>query len=798
MSSVTRSRGSLSASVTLASVATVTTVVAIYAWRGFAQAPGGFLNPLLLLAVVVAATGTATRWWRWPGPAVVATQVVVSGLVAAMLITGSLLPDTGTLAEVRSAVAAALDSSREFAAPVPASAPPLDPLLILCGLACLLLVDLLACTLRRVPLSGLPLLTIYTIPVSLVETPIAWWVFVGTAAGFLAMLFLQEAEHVSRWGRPIAEDRETGDPISLGAGAHAVRRTATGIGGTATALALVLPLVVPSVGLHVFDFGPGKGDGDSVRIENPVADLVRDLRRGDDTDLVRITTTEAHPGYLRILSLNRFTDVEWTPGDRDVPTSNGADGALPPPHGVDAEVTREEVPYDVTILPAFESRWLPTQFPASNVQAEGDWRYDPTTMDFLAVPGDLTTADLHYTMSGLDLVLSAKRLREAGSSAGKVSEIFTDLPPDLPQVVRQLADRVTRDQTTRFDKAVALQNWFRSEFTYSLDTAATGNGYDALTTFLGDGPDGRVGYCEQFASAMAVMARVLGIPARVAVGFLSPDPDGPNTWVYSSHDMHTWPELYFQGSGWVRFEPTPADRAIGVPAYTVSGLPGDLGPSDPAAAESSTSIPGPSNRATQTADPTADTGSDTETDAGIAWGPVLCGGAGLLVSAGLLLVPRLVRRRRRARRFAAAGPEAIWAELHDTALDLGVPWPAGRSPRATLEVLVDHLGLPVDATSPDRPAHGADIAPEGAAALERIVLDLERLRYSRSPAEPDRDRLRADGRTCLASLAGGAPRAARRRATWWPRSVLAFAVRAPRPIAPTVEARYGGVVDHAN
>ncbi|HYF72855.1 MAG TPA: transglutaminaseTgpA domain-containing protein, partial [Nocardioides sp.] len=255
MHSLTRTRGSLSASVTLAGAAAATTLVAMYAWRGFAERPGGFLNPLLLLGIVVAATGTATRWWRWPGPAVVATQVVVSGLVAGVLITGELVPGSAMLAEVRSAVGDAVDSAQGFAAPIPATEPPIDPLLILCGLACLLLVDLLACTLHRVPLAGLPLLTIYTIPVSLVETPIAWWVFVGTAAGFLVLLFLQESEHVSRWGRPIEEDRETGDPISSGAGAHAVRRTAGGIGGTATALALVLPLLVPTLGIQLFDFG---------------------------------------------------------------------------------------------------------------------------------------------------------------------------------------------------------------------------------------------------------------------------------------------------------------------------------------------------------------------------------------------------------------------------------------------------------------------------------------------------------------------------------------------------------------
>ena len=800
MRSMTRTRGSLSAGITLASVAAATTLLAMYGWRGFTAVPGGFLNPLLLLGVVVAATGTATRWWRWPDPAVVATQVAVSGLVACQLIAGSVVPGSDTLPEVRSAIAAALDTSREFAAPVPASAPPIDPLLIASGLLCLLLVDLLACTLHRVPLAGLPLLAIYTVPVSMIDSPIAWWVFVGTAAGFLAMLFLEENEHLGRWGRPIAEDRETGDPISLGAGAHAVRRTATGLGGAATAIAMVVPVLVPTAGFSVFDFGPGHGSGNDIRVDNPTADLVRDLRRGRDTDLVRITTTDPHPAYLRILALTRFTDVEWTPGDRDVPADHSADGQLPPPPGVDAEVSRSEVPYDVTILPAFDSTWLPTQYPASNVEAEGDWRFDGTTMDFLAVPDDLTTAGLHYTMSSLDLDLTAQRLRSAGSSVGKVGESYTDVPPDLPPIVRQLAAAVTRDQTNRFDKAVALQNWFRSTggFTYSLDRAPAGNGYDALTQFLSEGPDGRTGYCEQFASAMAVMARVLGIPARVAVGFLSPDPDGPNTWVYSSHDMHTWPELYFQGSGWVRFEPTPADRATGVPSYTVRGLPDDQGPSQPTATQSSAGVSGPSNRATQTADSSTRTPEDEQGDAGIAWGPVLGTGAGLLVVAGVLLLPSLVRRRRRTHRLGVAGPEEIWDELRDTALDLGVPWPPGRSPRATRDALVAHLGRPVDSTSPDRPAHGPKIAPEGVDALDRVVVALERLRYSRSPADPDRGRLRADGQVVLASLAGGAARSARRRATWWPRSVLSLVTRRPRSITPTVEARYGGVVDHAN
>ena len=114
---------------------------------------------------------------------------------------------------------------------------------------------------------------------------------------------------------------------------------------------------------------------------------------------------------------------------------------------------------------------------------------------------------------------------------------------------------------------MALQNWFRENFDYSTDVNL-GNGSDDLVRFLSEGEGGRTGYCEQFAAAMAVMARELGIPARVAVGFLQPEHIEGDTWVYSSHDLHAWPELFFSGSGWVRFEPTPSTRASGVPEYT--------------------------------------------------------------------------------------------------------------------------------------------------------------------------------------------------------------------------------------
>lgn len=791
---MTPSRGRFGPSLLLAGTAAGTTWLATNAWRGLTEVPGGFLNPLFLLAIAVAGTGTATRWWRWPAAGVLLAEVAVGGMLSSLLLVGTPLPVRGSWGELVSTIGDALASAAKYAAPVPASVPPVDPLLVLGGLACLVLVDLLAATLHRAPLAGLPLLAIFSIPVSMIEGGIPWWIFAGTAGGFLVTLFLQESEQVTRWGRPLGVDAETGDPIAFGAGAHTVRGTAGLVGGAATALAVLVPVVIPATGLHVFDFGPGQGGGEEIRVVNPTTDLVRDLKQGDDVPLIRITTADPDPSYLRIVALTRFSDAEWSPGDREVPDDHLARGQLPPPQGVATEIGRRAFPWDVTVLPQFDSRWLPTVPPVSGVQAAGDWRYDDRTMDFLAGDRGLTTAGLSYSMTALHLDLTARRLARSAASTRTVDDLFTDLPKGLPPLVRDLAVQVTDGATTPYEKAVALQQWFREDggFTYTLHRAG-GNGIDALVDFLSDGPGGREGYCEQFASAMAVMARMVGIPARVAVGFLRPSPEGAGSWVYSARDMHAWPELYFDGAGWVRFEPTPAGRVEDVPAYTVPGSDqAELPSAEPSASESSAAIaPSRAPRDTQTDSAAARAGSGG--GASVPW-PVMLGVlVGLAVVGGALLGPRLVRHRRRQRRLDAGAVEAIWAELRDTALDLGVPWPVGRSPRATRTVVVDHLGAPVGPHTPERPEHGPAVAPEAVASLDRLVRALELSRYARDGGVVDPVRLRADGETCVDALLGGAPRSARRRARWWPRSVLA---RRPRPVreAP-IEATYGGVVD---
>jgi transglutaminase-like putative cysteine protease len=791
-------RGGLGAGLLLAGTAAATTWWSMWSWRGFTMLPGRFLGPLLLLAVVVAGVGALTRWWRMPAASVIGLQVLASGMVASALLCGSPLPVGRAWDRLLAVFADAGTTASSYAAPVPASAPGVEPIFIVSGLACLLLVDVLACTLRRVPLAGLPLLTVFSVPVGLLGGGLSWWVFAGTAAGFLLLLFLHESEQVARWGRTLGSDPAEVDPGAFGVSTGAIRTTAATIGGVATALAVVLPLAIPTFQLRLFDIGQGPGGSSDITVTNPMTDLRRDLVQGEDVPLLRVRTDDPAPAYLRITSLTRFAGNEWSAGDRDVPAGNLPDGAMPELQGVGPTVPRRTYDYTVDVSEAFDSRWLPTQAPISRIQAPGDWRYDRSTMDFIAGSEDLDTAGARYSMTGVQLQLAATDMVRATSSSGLVSKAYTQLPPGIPSMVRTLANDVTRQAPSRFEKAVALQSWFRSEGGFVYDTAVSaGNGTDDLVAFLNDTGDGRRGYCEQFASAMAVMARVLGIPARVSVGFLQPRSVGAGLWEYSAHDLHAWPELFFPGAGWVRFEPTPGRRADSVPAYTTQrvpvGNPTDGAPSTRPRDE----LPDRGSSSSASASEAAGAQSSRGTDRGVPWLALLGGLAGVGAAVVLLLLPRGLRRTRRERRLEG-GPEDAWAELHATALDLGVPWRDGRSPRETASGLVDHFGTPVDENTPERPAHGRGVDPDAEHALDLLVHELELLRYARDggSAGGHRPHVRAETQTCLEALHGGAPRSARRRAEWWPRSVL---TRSPAPRSAAqrpVPSPHGGVVDH--
>ncbi len=788
---MTRSRTGLTQGAALSAACALTVLVTVVSWRGLTEDAARFLVPLFFIGVVNAGIGTLTRWLRWPVWAVFVVQVVVAALLVLEVVTGSLLPGPDTLAEFGAAVRDAMDSSTLYAAPVPARVPPVTPLLLMGGVGGMLLVDLVAVSWQRVALAGLPLLALYSLPASLPAGGVSWWLFALMSGGYLLMLFLQHDEHLSRWGRGLNPREEDADPTAFGVRTGAVRGTAFAMGGIATALAIVVPMALPSVGLDLFD-GPGIGAGGDVNIQSPMVDLRQDLVRGEDVPLMQVTTSGPRPDYARISVLTKFNGSQWTPGNRDIPTTQVGRGAMPRLQGVSDFVRRKESSYTFQATDNFASTWLPTASSVTSIDAPGDWRFDRKTMDFIASSEGLTTAGQRWEMTGVDLTYDETRLDRAAPGNTGVSLEFLELPSNLPPIVRDLASQVTAGEPTQFRKARALQSWFRSEFTYSLDNVDAVNN-SGLEDFLAE--DGRVGYCEQFAASMALMARSLGIPSRVAVGFLEPASLGAGRWQFSSHDLHAWPELYFAGSGWVRFEPTPADRAPDAPGYTE----GDLPPAQPTVAPSSGATNDEAVPDRTTEDPSAVAGDETGSAGGsIPWRLIVTILAGLALVVGVLLLPRLVRQRRRQARWHAGDIESAWQELRDSVVDLGHAWPAGRSPRAAGLAVAGLFGA-VAGADQQRPARGPELAPYAVAALDRLVVRIERSRYARPGSGTGVDEgadVRADVEECVAAIGLGVTPRTRQRAHWWPSSVLKRDRAVASDVAEVQVVTRGGVTDH--
>jgi transglutaminase-like putative cysteine protease len=780
----------------LAVVAAATTWLTMLSWRGFSALWGEFLGPLIFVAVAVPVSGVLLRAAPIPRRLGVLLHVLVVGALLWLLLGGSLIHPFSSTDAIANHIADAWTSAENYQPPIPANVPGIAPLLIPCGALALLVVDVLACWMRRVPLAGLPLLAVYCVPISVIGEGVSSFVFLLAASGFLLMMFLHESAHITRWGRPLGGSAAAADPNGFGVRTGASKANATTVGSMAVVIAVILPIFIPTLHLDGLGlFGPG-GNGDGVKVVNPITDMRRNLSRGKDIPLVDVTTDDPDPTYLRIAVLTVFNGVGWTSGDRSIIQGQVADGLMPYLEpGLALNVPTESHNYKVSASDQFDSRWLPTMFPVSSITAAGDWHWDSTTMDFIAGNDSTTTAGLTDTMTAAKPQLSSRAMINSLTAPLSIQDAYQALPTTLAPYVSDLAEHVTRNTNSRFEKMVTLQNWFRDNFRYSLKKGETeGNGNQALLRFLAKGQGGRVGYCEQFASAFAVMARTLDIPARVAIGFLKPDKVGPDQYVYSSHDMHAWPEVYFRGSGWVRFEPTPGQRAHAVPRYTTGAVtkPGDenTGPSGGGRVTSD-----PTSAATKRPNDVQQTSTDTSSTH-VPWTGIL-GGAGVLVLLGCIaLVPGAVRRGRRSRRLEG-GAEDAWAELRDTAVDLGVGWPSHRSPHETGYLLAAWFGPEPDGTRMVRPPRGRGLAPGAEDALDRIVLTVERIRYARY-ADDVPGALADDVRTCITSLEHGCTSGTLRRARWLPRSLFGRGRRSamlelerePEAVAA------GGVIDH--
>ena len=544
--------------------------------------------------------------------------------------------------------------------------------------------DVLAILLRAPALAGVPFVVLLAVP-SVVEP--------GSTDPFVFVLAVIVYLMLLRVGGPRRQGR-----LSLAVGAVAV------------VLALVVPAALPPIDSS----GATQSSGFGTAV-NPVLSLGDDLRRSASRDVLTYSTTTGNAHYLRLVSVENFRGTNWKPDDFRLDRRNTVDAIAAAP-GLEPTVPRTRDTTTVSVQ-SLSSEWLPLPYPSTKITGlQGSWYWDGEGHAVSST--DRSVSGQQYRVSDLELAPTPEQLLAAGTTVPAGLEQYLGIPANLPSVVTDTARAVVGTAPTNYEKALLLQSYFHDgDFEYS-ETAPVENGYDGtgagvIAQFLND----KAGYCIHFASAMAVMARVLGIPARISVGFLPgtqiADVDGRTTFQVDSHDLHAWPELYFEGIGWTRFEPTVSRGDL--PSYADLSTPDVPTPSasdnpTPTSSASASESAAPTTAPEPSASARADDGSATAQSADVPWWIALV----VLLLAVLVLAPaviRLLERRRRIRELTAGRAPVLvaWQEVLQSAEDLGRAVPETLTPR---EVAVELGGGP---------------------AVERLVAALEQERFSEFP-----------------------------------------------------------------
>ncbi|HEY4991263.1 MAG TPA: DUF3488 and transglutaminase-like domain-containing protein [Nakamurella sp.] len=619
---------------------------------------GSWFWPTVEVVMVIWLVGVGARLARVPAAVVVVLQVIGAGVALTALFTvggiGGVIPNGAVLAEAGDLLTGAWEQIRATVSPAPSSVE-LSFLICLSVGATALVVDILIAVCRAPALVALPLLCVYSVPASIDLAMLPWAAF---AAPALLYAILLTASGLS--GR------------RLGAGAG-LAQVVTGVG--LASIAVVVALVAAQSFTFVGTAGrlPRTTAGPATAIGlSPFASLSGSLQRADPIELFRVYGLAA-PHYLRTIGLQK-----WTTGD-GWSVDNLTDGELP-------NLPLSDSQDQITITSsAYRDKFLPIYSGTASLSGVGPgWSYDAALQSVHR--GDAVTPDPYQVWATFSQPSGDQLRADTVTPGGSLTETGT-----LPAEVVSVAQQVTAGATTAFDKANALLQYFTNPvngFSYSLNVPA-GNSGDPLVDFLNN----KQGFCEQYASAMAIMLRAVGVPARVAIGFTQGTRNDDGSYVISSNDAHAWVEVLFNGAGWVQFDPTPLgggqggeqgftepDGAAAGAAPSAVAPTAGLNPDDNQSVGSAPAAAAPSPQS-----PAGDTAGTGSAIPATVWWLLVVIALAATVAAG----PTLVRNRRRRSRLGiadAGGPDAAaaaWREIEDLAVDHRIALNPAESARAT-------------------------------------------------------------------------------------------------------------------
>jgi hypothetical protein len=621
--------------------------------------------------------------------------------------------------------------------------------------------DGLAFRARQPLLALVPALGLFVFPAVVKASSPAWyttWFLLGAAG----MLLFEGRARLATWGRWVSSARSrpgSGWRLPLTPAAQTGRWLALGAG----LLALTVPWLLPGYGQQpVLDFKEGTGSDTGVAL-NPFISLRTRLTTQEDVPMFRARSTRRE--RWRLMVYDRFDGTDFAPSSDPRRNLVEFQGPIAGEQDPDLPVTQVTQEVEIQELGSF---WMPAATAPARVDAG---RRVLANENFASLTiNQRLRKGFSYT------VVSQVPEIEAADLAGPVDyardhpEMRPYMDPgsldgDVQGLARQLVSG--KNAATPFEKALAIQDYLRSEFRYNLNVPALSAGGNQLRRFL---TEVREGYCEQFAIAMAMMARSVDIPSRVAVGFTSGEVVENSVLQVTTHDAHAWPELWFPEAGWVPFEPTPrADGTVSVPGYTTLAgrVPGG---------EESPSANQPADEGTTTTtqrqlaperDPAADSDPLAGAGSGRDWLQRPLVRAGLAVVCLVVLVPGVkwarnaLARRRAGHRPRDAVAES-YAELTSWARDAGIGRRGAETPAAYARRLRDDFA--------------ADAEP-----LVELTGLFEQAEYAAAePVSDQAHRARRLARSARARLSG--------RLGWRRRLVAAVSPRslfAPRPAGLT-------------
>ncbi|OKI05214.1 transglutaminase [Streptomyces sp. CB02923] len=775
--------------------------------------PVGWMMQAAVLLVVVSGAGALARRVPLARPLTVVAQAVVALLLLTVLFahdeaTAGVLPGPDVFRELGELAQEGVADVSRYAIPAPVTAG--IRLLMVGGVLLVgLVVDTLAVTYRSAAPAGLPLLALYSVAAGLSQGGAGWLWFLVAGAGYLLLLLAEGRDRLSQWGRvfggrspgrpPVADGQRYAS--AAGGPAHAPVRTGRRIGALVLGVSLVVPAVLPSLGgglLGPAVAGRGPGGGGTISAVNPLVSLQNSLNQPEDRQVLnyRTTSSDTRDLYLRIVALDQFDGTAWKPSERSV---KDVPDRLPDPAGLSPEVDVTAVNTSISTAPWYAQNWLPLPYPASRVDIGGRWRFEPEGRTLVGDRGQ-NTRGAQYQVESLLVRPTARQLDASPAPPAELTREYTKVPDSLPPVVRETARQVTRDARTAYDKAVRLQDWFslNGGFTYNTEVRA-GSGTEAISRFL----EQKEGFCVHFAFSMAAMARTLGIPARVAVGFTPGTRQSDGSTSVGLKDAHAWPELYFEGVGWTRFEPTPSRGTP--PDYTLADTPSTGGTNAPAPQPSrSAAVPaGPSpsqscapaeRRLGPCWTPPAQSASGPADDGLSPWA-VTALSVGALVLLLVPVLPLLWRMRARSRRLHGGRP-ARGGPARTLAADVepgdSAAWHSGGPPQSQGGVHPGQFGtartlaawrelvdsgwdygiLPDDSLTPRKAAERivriGELHGTAADAAHRVAASVEQVLYAPDPRpEPG---LADEVRRVRTGLRDAASRRLRLRALLAPRS----------------------------